>query len=92
MDKLLQIVTAGIDLPISVLAHTSKLIFSNFVFVQFHVPLTKKLISDIDGSLTGINLLKINDRNTRTSCEICSKLTNKDTRTTLLASLWCLYC
>ena len=31
----------------------------------------------------GIYLLKVNNRNTRTRCEICSKLTiNKDTRTT----------
>ena len=33
--------------------------------------ITKKLIPD------GINLLKVNNRTTRTSCEICSKLTIK---------------
>ena len=33
----------------------------------------------------GIYLLKVNNRNTRTSCEICSKLTAKTTA-------WCLYC
>ena len=35
----------------------------------------------------GIYLLKINNRNTRTRCEICSKLT-----ITPLVSFWCLYC
>ena len=37
----------------------------------------------------GIYLLKINN-NTRTKYEIISK--DKDIRTTLLASFWCLYC
>ena len=39
-------------------------------------------------------LLKVNNRNTRTRCEICSKLTIKtlERRSTLLASFWCLYC
>ena len=32
---------------------------------------------------------KVNNRNTRTKCEICSKLTIK---TSQLASFWCLYC
>ena len=39
----------------------------------------------------GIYLLKVNNRNTRTSCEICSKLTIK-TPERCLASFWCLYC
>ena len=34
----------------------------------------------------GIYLLKVNNRSTRTRCEICSKLNNKDTKTTPLAS------
>ena len=45
----------------------------------------------------GIYLFKANNRNPRTMCEICSKLTmktsrqrHKDTRTTM-TSLWCLY-
>ena len=39
----------------------------------------------------GIYLLKVNNRNTRTKCEICSKLTIK-TPERRLASFWCLYC
>ena len=34
----------------------------------------------------GIYLLKVNNRNTRTNCEICSKLTIN------MASFWYLYC
>ena len=34
----------------------------------------------------GFFLLKVNNRNTTTTCEICSKLTIK------MTSLWCLYC
>ena len=36
----------------------------------------------------GIYLLKVNSRNTRTMCEICSKLTLK----TPMVSFWCLFC
>ena len=36
----------------------------------------------------GIYLLKVNNRNTRTRCEICSKLTIKTPERTF----WCLYC
>ena len=36
----------------------------------------------------GIYLLNVNNRNTRTRCEICSKLTIK----TPWALFWCLYC
>ena len=36
----------------------------------------------------GIYLLKVNNRNSRTRCEICSKLTIK----TPERSFWCLYC
>ena len=35
----------------------------------------------------GIYLLKVNNRNTKTRCEICSKLTIKP-----MAWFWCLYC
>ena len=35
----------------------------------------------------GIYLFKVNNRNNRTMCEICSKLTIK-----ISTSLWCLYC
>ena len=34
---------------------------------------------------TGIYLLKVNNRNTRTRYEIMFKVNNKDTRTTLMA-------
>ena len=37
-----------------------------------------------------IYLFKVNNRNTRTRCEICSKLTIKTTERRL-ASFWCLY-
>ena len=37
----------------------------------------------------GIYLFKVTNGNTRTMCEIRSKLNNKDTRMT---SFWCLYC
>ena len=36
-----------------------------------------------------IYFLKVNNRNTRTRCEICPKLTIK---TMSMASFWCLYC
>ena len=36
-------------------------------------------------------LLKVNNRNTRKKCQICSKLTTK-TSERCLASSWCLYC
>ena len=39
----------------------------------------------------GIYLLKINNRNARTRCEICSKLTIK-TPERRQASFWCRYC
>ena len=41
---------------------------------------------------TGIYLLKVNNRNTRTGCEICSKLTIIKTRKTPLLWFCCLYC
>ena len=36
-------------------------------------------------------MFKVNNRNTRARCEICSKLTIK-TPERRLASFWCLYC
>ena len=39
----------------------------------------------------GIYLRKVNT-NTKTRCENMFKVNNKDTRTTLLASFYCLYC
>ena len=36
-------------------------------------------------------LLKVNYRNTRIRCEICSKLTKRH-QNAMLESLWCLYC
>ena len=43
----------------------------------------------------GNYMFKVNNRNTRTRCEICSTINmfnNKDTRMMPLASFWCLYC
>ena len=40
----------------------------------------------------GIYLLKVNSRNTRKRCEICSKLTIKTPEWQPPASFWCLYC
>ena len=40
---------------------------------------------------TGIYLLKVNKRNTRTMCDLF-KVNNKDTSTASMASFWCLYC
>ena len=34
-------------------------------------------------------MFKVNNRNTRKWCEICSKLTIKNTRTTSMTSFWC---
>ena len=39
----------------------------------------------------GIYLLKVNNRDTRTRCEMF-KVNNKDTRTTPMPLFWCLYC
>ena len=36
-------------------------------------------------------IFKVNNRNTRTRCQMF-KVNNKDTRTTPLSSFWCLYC
>ena len=44
------------------------------------------ILANIRTSPVGIYLLKVNDRNTRTRCEICSKLTIK----TPLRQLYCL--
>ena len=43
------------------------------------------------GNPVGIYMFKVNDRNTRTRCEIRSKLTIK-TPEQHQASFWCLYC
>ena len=61
----------------------SPTIHSPFYFIQS----TKYFIINP----AGIYLLKVNNRNTRTRCEICSKLTIK-TPERRLASFWCLYC
>ena len=37
-------------------------------------------------------LFKVNDRNTRSSCEICLKLTIKTLQRCQEMSFWCLYC
>ena len=44
-----------------------------------------------DVNPAGNYLFEVNNRNTRTRCEICSKLTIK-TPERHLASFWCLYC
>ena len=53
---------------------------------------TKSSIFSIYASPAGIYMFKVYNRNTRTRCEICSKLRTKDTRATPVASFWCLYC
>ena len=56
-----------------------------FRFVLFHQSESKHYWS-LDMFYTASNyLLKVNDRNTRIRCEICSKLTIK-------TPFWCLYC
>ena len=40
----------------------------------------------------GIYLFKVNNGNTKTVYDICSKQTNKDTITMSLTSFYCLYC
>ena len=38
-------------------------------------------------------IFKVNNRNTKTRCEICSiKDNNENTKTMPMALLWCLYC
>ena len=44
-----------------------------------------------DSNPAGNYMFKVNNRNTRTTCEICSKLTIK-TQERRQASFWCLYC
>ena len=53
--------------------------------------ISKNIGISFKASPAGIYLLKVNNRNTRTRCEICSKLTIK-TPERRLASFWCLYC
>ena len=55
--------------------------------VEFCSELNNQAVSE-DANPAGIYLLKVNNRNTRTRCEICSKLTIK----TPERSFWCLYC
>ena len=53
------------------------------------------LMSLLDGSRShsaNSYLLKVNNRNTRERCEICSKANNKDPKTTSITTFWCLYC
>ena len=45
--------------------------------MQFSIISQNVIISHGDINPVGIYLLKVNNRNTRTSCEICSKLTKK---------------
>ena len=42
---------------------------------------------DWDNNPAGIYMFKVNNRNVRTKCEICLKLTKKDTRTRLPESI-----
>ena len=54
----------------------------------------KVVIATLEPSIdypAGNCMFKVNNRNTRTRCEICSKLTIK-TPERRLASFWCLYC
>ena len=51
-------------------------------FWNFQIHILAKLKKNTDFP-AGIYLLKVNNRNTRTRCEICLKLT--------MASFWCLY-
>ena len=46
-----------------------------------------KFMKKFSRNLFGIYLLKVNNRNTRTRCEICSELTIKDTIGVVLVSL-----
>ena len=39
-----------------------------------------------------IYLFKVNIRNTKKRCGMCSKLKNTHTRTTSMTSFWCFYC
>ena len=39
-----------------------------------------------------IYLIKVNNRNTKKRCEICSKLTIKKLERHQLTSFWCFYC
>ena len=52
---------------------TDAFVFSFFVFCGVHV-LGMVIVGYIP---VGVHLLKVNNRNTRTRCEICSKLTIK---------------
>ena len=63
-------------------------------------PLTQLLVRDHRQILifalgkfnpAGIYLLKINNGNSRTRCEICSEFTIKTPEQRQLASFWCLY-
>ena len=69
------------------------LIFFNVCKTTFFIILkiSSKLLFTFHTIPAGIYLLKVNNRNTRTRCEICSKLTIK-TPERPLASFWCLYC
>ena len=54
--------------------------------------ISEVLGESVNLSLAGRHMFKVNNINTTSRCEICSKLTIKDTRTTQMVSFWCLYC
>ena len=52
-----------------------------------------KMVHKAESNKTlSLKLLKVNNRNTRARCEICSKLTVKTPQQTPLAPFWCLHC
>ena len=81
------------SLPFNKVAELRPATFLNFLRIPIlqNIPgdcfslCCESLLSSCISAPAGIYLLKVNNRNTRTSCEICSKLTP-------LASFCCLFC
>ena len=80
----------------------SKLVYTSHTYLGFRlkrlfrrVEVLLKIISSFFTYIcyhpAGNYMFKVNNRNTRARCEICSKLTIK-TPERRLASFWCLYC
>ena len=84
-------------LPVSRIKKDHDLLFYAYYFLRIryfwrYVPINMNASwLSVPDYPAGIYLLKVNNRNTRTRCEICSKLTVKATERRQ-ASFWCLYC
>ena len=67
---------------------------TTIILLRFNwmVPIRHQWPSKIKSNPAGIFLLKVNNRNARIRCKICSKLIIKTPERRQMTSFWCLYC